>query len=123
MARTISIPQRAGSLSDPLLFETLARLVSAVNMALRLPAIQSADATASSTLVLSNPTVRVIGASPIRTIAPVDFAGPIYIIAPYGPVTLATGGNIGSAATIPQGRAGGLVMEPRTGIWWPLGLT
>lgn len=119
--RTVSIPQRNAFGKDAHLYEVLARLTAAVNAALTLPTAPSTPVTASGTITLSNPVARVAGPVTIKTIAPVDFGVPIFLIAATGDVRLGTGGNIGSSALISAGTAMCLIPEAATGIWWPAG--
>ncbi len=119
-SRTISVPQRSGILGDPVLYETIARIVAGVNSALTVTMAPSMPTSPNGTLVLTNPVVRLVGGGTIRTIAPVDFDVPIYLISTTNDVALETGGNIGAAATIAAGSACALVREQATGLWWPI---
>lgn len=120
MARTVSVPQRSGTLSDPLLYETLSRMIVAINSALTVAMAPSIPTSPSGTISPTNPVTRLIGPGTIRTIGAVDFDFPIYLIASTSDVGLETGGNIGAAATIRAGTAGALVQDKTNGIWWPI---
>lgn len=119
--RTISVPQRAGALSTPIVYEALARIVSGINMALTQSVLPSAPVPVSGLIAPTNPIVRLTTAGTVRTIGPVDFSSPLYLIASNGDVVLETGGNIGSAYTIPDQHVGALVPDANTGLWWPVG--
>jgi len=119
-SRTISVPQRSGMLAEPMLYETISRMIAGINSALTVAMAPSAAVTPSGTLNPTNPVVRLNGPGTIRTIGPVDFDVPIYLIAGSDDVQLETGGNIGSAATVLRGTACALVREAGTGAWWPI---
>ncbi len=118
--RTISVPQRAGALSTPIVYEAVTRIVAGVNAALTQSMAASAPTTTSGTLAPTNPVVKLLSGGTVRNIAPVDFDVPIYLIATGGDVVLETGGNIGGTKTILSGMACALVRDA-TGVWWPTG--
>jgi hypothetical protein len=118
MARTVSVPQRSGTLSDPLLYETISKMIVAINSALTGPMAPAAPTSPSGALSPSNPVVRLVAGGTIRTIAPVDFDSPVFLIATDGVVYLENGGNIGGAKTIASGTACMLVQDRTTRLWW-----
>lgn len=120
MARTVSVPQRSGTLSDPLLYETLSRMIAAINSALTVAMAPSIPTSPSGTITPTNPVTRLVGGGTIRTIGVVDFDVPIYLIASTSDVELETGGNIGAAVTIKAGTACALVQDKTVGVWWPI---
>lgn len=119
--RTVSIPQISSLSQTPILYEALVKLRDGVNAAMTLPGANSTQVRATTSIQITNPFARVVGPGTIRTIAPVDFGVPIWLLASPVDVELAVGGNIGSAVTIKAGTVVGLVLETATGLWWPVG--
>lgn len=119
--RTVSIPQISALAENHVLYEALVRLRDGVNVALTLPTTNSQSIRATTSVKLVNPFTRVVGPGTIRTIQPVDFGVPVWLLAQPANVDLAVGGNIGSAVTINAGTVVGLVLETATGLWWPIG--
>lgn len=120
--RTISLPQiQSVAGRDSMLHEILTRLRDAVNVALSFPGANGAETKARSRIVVTNPVTRVVAPGTVRTIEGGDIGVPIWLIAATGDVELAVGGNIGSAVTIKGGTAVGLILESKTGLYWPVG--
>jgi len=120
MARIRNFNQKAGSLGNNLLYETLSRIQGSIGQVSRQGRLAGTEIQASSVVYVNNPVIRVTGTATINTINAQDFGTPIYFYAQDGFSFGTQGGNIANAISLGAGEGALAQFDTSKSQWFIL---